>query len=166
MKVAENGVGKTALLNAIKWCFFEETTENFRDNKKLLNHEADDEGNHFLSVEIEFEEDGENYICYRGIDERNNSHFKIQRETETGIENIENPGLFINTIIPKNMSSYFFFQGEGVSSFARTSARENQAVRNAIHDILGFKIAKQTLSDLAEIKSEYSREIGKLRIKI
>lgn len=44
---AENGVGKTALLNAIKWCFFEETTENFRDNKKLLNHVADDEGKHF-----------------------------------------------------------------------------------------------------------------------
>ena len=68
--------------------------------------------------------------------------------------------LFLRAILSYLLQFFGLVFGE-YYSFARTSARENQAVRNAIHDILGFKIAKQTLSDLAEIKSEYNREIGR-----
>ena len=35
---AENGVGKTALLNAILWCFFKSFTPNFKDPRNLLNN--------------------------------------------------------------------------------------------------------------------------------
>lgn len=156
---AENGVGKTALLNAIKWCLFEETTPNFPDRTKLLNHEAQAEGEYYYSVDIEFEEEGVKYFCSRGINHANKPFFKILKDYGTGYQPITDPSLFINTIIPKNMASYFFFQGEGVSSYARTTAGQNSTVRNAIHDILGFKIAKQTLEDLSEIKKEYRREI-------
>lgn len=156
---AENGVGKTALLNAIKWCLFEETTSNFPDKTRLLNHEAKAEGEYYYSVDVEFEEDDVRYLCSRGIDGRNNSFFKILKDYGTGYQPISDPSLFINTIIPKNMASYFFFQGEGVSSYARTTSGQNNTVRNAIHDILGFKIAKQALEDLLEIKKEYRREI-------
>lgn len=156
---AENGVGKTALLNAIKWCLFEETTDNFRDKKNLLNHEAKESNEYFYSVDIDFEEDGEFYSCTRGIDARNQPYFKILKENQGTFQPIADTSLFINSIIPKNMASYFFFQGEGVSSFARTTSGPNQTVKNAIHDVLGFKIAKQTLDDLAEIKNEYLREM-------
>lgn len=156
---AENGVGKTALLNAIKWCLFEETTSNFPDSTRLLNHEAESEGEYYYSVDIEFEEDGVTYLCSRGIDRSDKPFFKILKDYGTGYQPIADPSLFINTIIPKNMASYFFFQGEGVSSYARTTSGRNNTVRNAIHDILGFKIAKQTLEDLVEIKKEYRREI-------
>lgn len=157
---AENGVGKTALLNAIKWCLFEETTSNFPDKTTLLNHEAHAEGEYYYSVDIEFEEDGIKYLCSRGIDRLNKPFFKILKDDGIAYQPISDPSLFINTIIPKNMASYFFFQGEGVSTYARTTAGHNSTVRNAIHDILGFKIAKQTLEDLAEIKKEYRREIS------
>ena len=36
----ENGVGKTALLNAILWAFFEKNTKGFKHEKVLLNHVA------------------------------------------------------------------------------------------------------------------------------
>lgn len=156
---AENGVGKTALLNAIRWCLFEETTDNFRDPKNLLNHEACDEGEYHYSVEIEFEEDGSNYSCARGINAKNEPYFKVLKEALTGYQSVPDASLFINSIIPKNMASYFFFQGEGVSSFARTTSGANHTVKNAIHDVLGFRIAQQTLGDLNIIKSEYRREI-------
>lgn len=156
---AENGVGKTALLNAIRWCLFEETTENFRDRKSLLNHEAREEGDCHFSVEIEFEEDGHNYHCARGVNIKNEPYFKVLKDTGLGYQSVSDASLFINSIIPKNMASYFFFQGEGVSSFARTTSGANHTVKNAIHDVLGFKIAQQTLDDLNIIKSEYRREI-------
>ncbi|WP_049237802.1 AAA family ATPase [Moraxella canis] len=157
---AENGVGKTALLNAIKWCLFEETTTNFANKHKIINHEAESEGEYFYSVDIEFEEEGVKYFCSRGVDNFNRSFFKISKDYGYGYQPISDPSLFINTIIPKNMASYFFFQGEGVSSYARTTVGQNSTVRNAIHDILGFKIAKQSLDDLGEIKKEYRREIA------
>jgi DNA sulfur modification protein DndD len=34
---AENGVGKTTLLNALLWCFFGETTERFEKKEDMLN---------------------------------------------------------------------------------------------------------------------------------
>lgn len=59
------------------------------------------------------------------------------------------------------MSSYFSLPRWRCKQFCSHLCKRKPAVRNAIHDILGFKIAKQTLSDLAEIKSEYNREIGR-----
>ena len=40
----ENGHGKTAILNAFKWCLFEQTTDDFKQPKELLNYQAKEEG--------------------------------------------------------------------------------------------------------------------------
>ena len=53
----ENGVGKTALLNAIKWAFFETMTSNFRSPKNLVNNTAKKNGINKCRVEIFFQED-------------------------------------------------------------------------------------------------------------
>lgn len=34
---AENGVGKTTLLNALLWCFFGETTARFEKRDEIVN---------------------------------------------------------------------------------------------------------------------------------
>ena len=41
---AENGSGKTAILNAILWCFHEKFTDNFNDPQSLINQSAINEG--------------------------------------------------------------------------------------------------------------------------
>ena len=107
---AENGVGKTALLNAIKWGLFGETTKNFKDNKILLNNIARSEGDSNLSIEIEFEEDNKHYICERKSDYTNQLKFIVYESTDSGYKKINDPELFINSIIPKDMSEYFFFK--------------------------------------------------------
>jgi len=158
---AENGVGKTALLNAIKWCFYEDTTQNFRDKKTLLNNYAQDNGEDRYSVEIEFEEDGKYFYCQRGFDSISKHYFRMTQDTpETGHKPIDDPELFINSIIPKDMSEYFFFQGEGVGSFTKNTSGSNIKVKEAIHNILGFKIAKQAIADLSDIKNDYRKEIS------
>nr|WP_321824976.1 AAA family ATPase [Alteromonas macleodii] len=154
---AENGVGKTALLNAILWCFFKTTTSNFKDPKNLLNNAAKAEGTKNYKVEIEFEEEGKSYSVQRSYSSITNDKFRVFTVESGNYKEIPNPDSFINSIIPKDMASYFFFQGEGVGSF--TSKHGGNEIKEAIQKILGFTVAKHALTDIKKIKSEYSKAI-------
>jgi DNA sulfur modification protein DndD len=154
---AENGVGKTALLNAILWCFFKTTTSNFKDPSKLLNNAAKAEDTNSYKVEIEFEEDGKIYSVQRSYSPITKEKFRVFIIDNGNFKEVSNPDSFINSIIPKDMASYFFFQGEGVGSF--TSKHGGNEIKEAIQKILGFTVAKYALSDMKKIKSEYSKAI-------
>ena len=159
---AENGVGKTALLNAILWCFYNKTTENFERKKDLQNHharEADEKG---YFVFIEFEEDGDHYVAQRQVNSLSGGQqvFRIYSILDTGDhKEVPTPEVFINSIIPKDMAGYFFFQGEGVGTLANSSGGD---VKEAIRDILGFTIAEEALKDISKVKTEYRRELQRL----
>ncbi|TON37144.1 hypothetical protein CGH57_25045, partial [Vibrio parahaemolyticus] len=45
----------TALLNALRWCLYEETTENLLDSKNLLNKHAAEQGKNTFSVSVQLE---------------------------------------------------------------------------------------------------------------
>lgn len=154
---AENGVGKTALLNAILWCFFKTTTSNFKDPSKLLNNAAKAEDANSYKVEIEFEEDGKIYSVQRSYSPITKDKFRVFIIDNGNFKEVSNPDSFINSIIPKDMASYFFFQGEGVGSF--TSKHGGNEIKEAIQKILGFTVAKCALTDMKKIKSEYSKAI-------
>ena len=154
---AENGVGKTALLNAILWCFFKTTTSNFKDPKNLLNNAAKAEGKKNYKVEIEFEEEGKSYSVQRSYSSITNDTFRVFIVESGNYREIPNPDSFITSIIPKDMASYFFFQGEGLGSF--TSKHGGNEIKEAIQKILGFTVAKHALTDIKKIKGEYSKAI-------
>ncbi|WP_157980986.1 AAA family ATPase [Idiomarina tyrosinivorans] len=151
---AENGVGKTAFLNAILWCLFETFTENFKDQHKLLNDSAKDEGLTTYFVAIDFIDEDERHYYAKRIYSGSTSKFMVY-EIKNGqhTSEISNPNSFINSIIPKDMARYFFFQGEGLNS---TSGKQgNSIVREAIRKILGFTVAEEALKDLKKIKQEF-----------
>ncbi|MCX2975716.1 hypothetical protein EYC87_19270 [Halieaceae bacterium IMCC8485] len=157
---AENGVGKTAFLNAILWCLYEKTTENFKRSKELLNHQAKDEGASSFYVFVEFEEGGEHYVAQRNVNAINGKTFRVYKVLDSGShQEIDGPEVFINSIIPKDMAGYFFFQGEGVGSLASNGGGD---VKDAIRDILGFTVAEEALKDLSKIRTEYRRELQRL----
>src|SRR5690349_2486166 len=62
---AENGVGKTTLLNALLWCFYGETTERFEKKEDILNHDAKRAGRTTASVEVVFAHNDSRYIAKR-----------------------------------------------------------------------------------------------------
>ena len=49
---AQNGIGKTNLLNAIMWCLYEELTPSFKKPSDILNHEAARRGRKLYHVTI------------------------------------------------------------------------------------------------------------------
>ena len=154
---AENGVGKTALLNAILWCFFKTFTSNFKDIRSLINNAAKAEGKQNYKVEIEFEEEGRNYSVQRAYGPVTQDTFRVFIIEAGDFKDVPNPDIFINSVIPKDMANYFFFQGEGIGSF--TSKHGGKQIKEAIQKILGFTVAKNALEDVQKIKKEYSKSL-------
>ena len=64
---AQNGSGKTNLLNAILWTFYEITTGKFNDPHKILNETARLEGISTAFVEVRFEHVENTYVARRSI---------------------------------------------------------------------------------------------------
>lgn len=159
---AENGVGKTALLNAIKWCFYGKFTNNFRNPNDLINFEALKEGKKSCSVEIEFEEANQDFLVMRKFDgNTKKSELKLM-EGNSGVwkGDLSEPELVINSMLPQEMSDYFFFQGEG--SNAVEVGRNGSSLSKSIKDILGFKVAGSLSEFLKRAQNETQREIAKL----
>ena len=159
---AENGVGKTALLNAILWCFYNITTENFERKEDLQNHYSKESGDKRYYVFIEFEEDGKHFVAQRQVSSLSGGQpvFRIYRVLDSGDhKEVPTPEVFINSIIPRDMARYFFFQGEGVGTLVNRSGGD---VKEAIRGILGFTIAEEALKDISKVKTEYRRELQRL----
>ena len=160
---AENGFGKTAILNAILWALFEKTTSKFEQPTKIVNFEAEGEGASTSSVGIEFEFNGEAFLVnrhYDGKTERSTLNaFKI--EDSGSLRVLRAPVTFIESVMPVEMARYFFFDGESAESFS--SATNFQVIGQAIRNILGASLADVTISDLKELKKVIDREIGQIQ---
>ena len=155
---AENGTGKTAFLNAILWCFYEMSTSNFKDPKVLLNKIAKSENAKSYSVSIEFENDkGDVYLAQRGFSQ-NSQVFRVFEVINDSYKEVDKPNSFINSVIPKDMAKYFFFQGEGIGKMS--GSKGDSVVKIAVREILGFTIAELALKDIQSVKREYQKSFS------
>ena len=151
---AENGVGKTTLLNALIWCFYGDTTARFEMKEDIVNHQARKEGRYVATIEVEFEHEGQDYTANRAFDARNphsDSQLKVSELTfgDAIPKTIDAPSLFINSVLPKDMAGHFLFDGEHAE---RISGEANkQEIHRAIKDILGASIVSQSIYDLTKV---------------
>ncbi|MCP4987628.1 MAG: AAA family ATPase [Colwellia sp.] len=159
---AENGVGKTALLNAVNWAFFEKLTPNFRNPGNLINDTAQKEGKGSCIVEIEFEDDNRDFWLIRRFDKNTRKSNVRIREMDSSVwgADLPEPELVINSILPKEMAEYFFFQGEGSNAVDTGNNQGNLA--KSIRDILGFKVAESLLDTFKTNITKIRKEIASL----
>src|SRR5690606_36322322 len=110
---AENGVGKTTLLNALLWCFYGETTARFEKREEILNYDARKAGKSTASVEVLFEHNNSRYIAKRfsSLNPASRREFVVARIDDGSQISLDSPDTFINTVIPKEMASHFLFDG-------------------------------------------------------
>lgn len=156
---AENGVGKTALLNAILWCFYERTTPNFKIPKVLMNNWAKRNGEQGFYVSIEFEEGGNIYSVRRSENSLSDKTFQVWAMKGDGnYDEVPNGSFFLNSIIPSDMANYFFFQGEGMN----TIVEGDKSLRSAVRDILGFSVAEKALESIRTVRVDYRKEYERL----
>lgn len=158
---AENGVGKTTLLNAVLWCFYERTTGKFENPSKIVSHQAISEGNFEAAVEVYFEHEGKDYFVSRAINEKfEEQTFEASHVASGNYIKISEPKVFVDSVIPREMSSYFFFDGEYAETFA--SSNNKKAVQTAVESMLGCNLAIQASKDFSAIIKQLDKKISAL----
>jgi DNA sulfur modification protein DndD len=162
---AENGVGKTTLLNAVLWCFYGMTTPKFERREDLVNHDAVQAGRRNGYVEVMFKHNGNRYRARRYALAPGAIHqdrtFTIMRLDKGHSDQLPNPDTFINTVIPKDMATHFLFDGEHAEVFL---GEENRGtIRRAVQDILGCTLIDTAIKDLNETTAYYRRQMPKAK---
>ncbi len=162
---AENGVGKTTLLNALLWCFYGETTARFEKRADILNYDAQKAGRKVASVEVFFKHKENSYTATRF------SRFNTPSGREFVVARIDNGSrvplyssdTFINTVIPRDMASHFLFDGEHAEFFL--GENNCTSIKRAVRDILGCSLIETAIEDLEVVSNYFRRQIPSTKAK-
>lgn len=156
---AENGVGKTTLLNALLWCFYGETTSRFEKREEIINYDAKKAGRKVASVEVLFEHNESRYIAKRfaNIGASSGRDFVVARIDDGSQITLDAPETFINTVIPRDMASHFLFDGEHAEVFLGENNR--RSVGSAVRDILGCSLIETAIEDLQAVSNHFRKQI-------
>lgn len=156
---AENGFGKTALLNALLWGFYghEGLAADLSGKDSILNKSVAastlPEDEKVAEVEIRFEHDRHKYRLIRSLSY--NQQRADSRKTQLTLEVIRDGQTFradrlpqqrIRSMIPDGIAPLIFFNGEGIDRLAMEESSDK--VREAIHQMLGLSLLQQTVEDL------------------
>lgn len=167
--LGDNTYGKTTLLQAFNWCFY--STVMLPSPDALLNYDVAAslrEGDSSeVEVEIKLIHSGIHYILTRSqeyIKKSGSVHplqgkIKVSYKGEDGqTENIKDSKIdeVINSILPKDLSTYFFFDTERVGS---VSSRKDLA--ESVRGLLGLSVLANAIKHIGT-KTTKTTVIGSL----
>lgn len=158
-----NGSGKTTLFHAIKWGFYGENIDYFKDSDKI-------ELKDFLNDRLNPKED----MCYvKIVFEYGNEIYTLKRTYRPGLKKtseieLSKMGVDFNSdeiqdildcIIPKNFADFFMFDGEQLSLFMTAQKNIEMNYRDSILQLLGLKQLQILKDHLIKLEKKYDREL-------
>lgn len=169
---AENGFGKTTLLNAVLWALYGSAgldPDDFENPESLIYEglalHAKDRAKATTSVELTFKHDNDRYILTREltlVEQLNDPRsarltLSVMREGQT--MKLDNPQRRIQAIVPDGIAKLLFFNGERINHLAMS--KNSAKVTEAIHQVLGLKLLKTTIEDLqtGSVRGKFLREL-------
>ena len=168
---AKNDRGKTTLFQAIKFALYGDDGLRPKPTSEWINLQKASEGDGEMYAEIKFKNDGDEYRLKRLIKFRKTQ--KGEDITTVGNPTIDlfrddNPFMardsdpikksWIDTILPKDASQFFFFDGEEIQRYIR---HEETHVKQAIERVLGIKELLNAKDDLVPIFERFQTEYDK-----
>lgn len=161
---AENGFGKTTLLKALVWGFYgrdglmgnDGNPDDFERPDRIIHEglalRAKDPLKLAATVEITFEHDKDRYILTRQLTlaqqnlnpKQSTLSLEVMRNGQTF--SLDRPQQRIQALIPDGISRFLFFNGERINYLAME--RNSTQITEAIHQMLGLELLKQTIEDL------------------
>ncbi|MDV2884680.1 AAA family ATPase [Alkalihalophilus pseudofirmus] len=165
----ENGSGKTALLNAFSWCLY--GILNLPNEKNIINEHAISCANNGEKIEgsvtIKFEDQDRKYQIMRKVTaEKDISGRLIYHEPEVSVDYKDIHGLFhavnnptneLNLILPEDLRTYFFFDGERIDNLSKDSGSED--VKKAIKNIMGLEILERGIDHTSKARVKFRNEL-------
>ena len=160
-----NGAGKTSFFLALNWCLYGEGVDSIG---QIISKEAVSRAKASemidCKVEITFIHDGLRYRASRQLkgqkkkdgsveETRTNAEFMLMRTSVSGVATrVSNPIGVMNTILPSNVRTYFFFDGEKIDNFARPEAAKE--VQQAIYKVLSLETLTRAKTHLSKAASD------------
>jgi DNA sulfur modification protein DndD len=157
---AENGTGKSNLLNAINWCLYGELVKGTSQPELIINqtHILQDEKRAFTEVRLNIVDDNGRKLSFLRRKNINADAISRAYEDEDDIpiddrlvkKNIE-------ALIPKELSKYFFFHGEGLKNLTTEASN----IKRAVQDIQGVTDTQAVLFEIERNKNALQGKIRK-----
>lgn len=160
-----NGAGKTSFFLALNWCLYGEGVDSIG---QIISKEAVSRAKVgeivTTKVDITFMHEGQRFMASRQLqgqkkednsveEARTNAEFILMRTSMSGVATrIDNPIGVMNTILPSNVRTYFFFDGEKIDNFARPEA--GKEVQEAIYKVLSLEMLTRARTHLSNTARE------------
>lgn len=173
--IAENGVGKTNILNAITWCLYGQEFHLSDNNSKLpmLNLKTREydlqEGKQQekISVIINADNGGKNVTFRRELPWKVNTDMPLVEEFnvivqgdqgDSDIYEKEQAKEIVEKYMPVGIHQYFYFDGEQLHNYFFGSAGKGEEIQKAIRDIshvgLVYRMNERLNSKIKDIRKE------------
>ena len=150
----ENGKGKTAIFNAIRWAWYGKIQSNTSNRSipiyKFINDNQKNSMNYEMYVSIEFDLEGKAYSLTRSVTLREKKQLTTDfhpTDKEFDIDlflSIDNAQQSIgkqqtlNQLFPQEISQFFFFDGEELKNYEELINNDTQMsimIKNSIEKI-------------------------------
>lgn len=168
-----NGSGKTSLFTALNWCLYGRGVEDMGElvSKQALVEAAVDEEIE-MKVQLDFSHAGQELTATRAlvVSKTSSQRWQPQPQTEFSLDSIRrsdgqtrripNPTGYVESILPFNVRTYFFFDGEKIDQFTRPS--HETEVREAVRNVLKIEALERAKNHLGGVAREYQSELRKL----
>lgn len=176
--IADNGTGKTNLLNAINWCLYGNEPHLSKDSQQLprlnLNTlvQSIEGTKQTVSVELVTETEGnritfkrsEEYLVHKDkkqpvlhdinftvtyLDDKKNAKWVIDEEATA----------YVERFVPRDIREFFFFDGERLDTYFKSAT--GQQISNAIFRISQVDALNRISERLENVVNDLKREAGK-----
>lgn len=164
---AENGFGKTTLLNAFLWVLHGNKflTGDFEKKDRLINEKvARDSKNPnttFAKVELIFTSQDKKVMVTRSVtlaQQNANQEGDLSVRVKNSLGVVTQPAnelQEIRSLVPPGIANFLFFNGENIDKYATEGSAES--VSAAIRNMMGLELIQRTIDDL-----EHQNVRGKL----
>ena len=174
---AENGAGKTALLNAFTWLLYDSYTKGFGSPEEKVNKRALAEAEIGATVsawvKLTFEHNDTIYEISRQADTIKVSEkewkpkpdrpAKLLYTREDGQwEPEERVSETISRILPKDLHNYFFFDGERIERIVQPTKDEKEELARATKKLLGVEVLDRSISHLNDARKALEKELKRI----
>ena len=168
-----NGSGKTTILNAFLWLFYDEVTfsrpEQIPSERALA--ETPENGTVEVRVSLTFDHEERTYTAtrtksYRRSGGRGLSSTVVDEELSVELVDADgnhkrrgNPQDTLESIMHERLREIFFFDGETIDELSAIGGQEK--IQKAIQNIMGLTILERADRHLAAVRKRFEDEVGK-----
>ncbi|WP_252237318.1 AAA family ATPase [Clostridium sp. ZBS17] len=175
--IADNGVGKTNILNSITWCLYGDEPHLGNESKSLprLNlsakRKAEEIGNTSVSicVNITVEDEGDIIHYQRKVPVNlEPTYFELKDELTVTVMDIsgnakvyagEEANGYVEKYMPKRIRQYFYFDGEQLDSYFISD--ESSKIKETIHAISQVDVVTRVKERLLKVITSKQHDAGK-----